>query len=130
MSTEKFTAKFAMEKKVEIATKMDQDLEHNRRSMDHIEKNHMLQGKQGIVKVFSLLRTEGLCVVWALIQETLINPDAISAHRSKKDRLIYKKNFASPVGVNGLSGTLCHAVTVIYGTRNNYVVTAFPSVYK
>ena len=99
--------------------------EDNRKStMDHIERNHMLRGKQGK----SIFLATNRCDVWAMIEETLTNPDSVSVHRSKTNKRIYKKNFVSAVGLNGFSGAWCYAVTVIYDTRNNQIVTAFPSV--
>lgn len=107
------------------AERIDQGQEDKkRRSMDHIERNHMLHGKQGK----SVFLSTNRCDVWALIQETLTNPDTTSLHRSKKERLVYKKNFATPVGVDGLTGTWCYFVTIIYDMRDNFIITAFPSV--
>ncbi len=93
--------------------------------MEHIEKNHMFQGKEGKgVFLSSLSRSD----VWDLVQETLTKPDATSVHRSRADRQVYKKNFAFPVGVHGRSGTCCNSVTVILESSSQQVVTAFPSV--
>ncbi len=91
--------------------------------MEHIEKNHMFQGKEGkSVFLSNLSRSD----VWALIQETLTN--ATSVHRSRADRRVYKKNFDFYVGVHGRSGARCNSVTVNYDTRNEKVVTAFPTI--
>lgn len=101
----------------------DQEKEDKRRrSMDHIIKNHMFEGKQGKSVFLATNRGD----VWTLIQDTLINPVVIRTHRSHQDRRVYKKKFDTPVGVRGLSGTWCYFVTVIYDIRNNHIVTAFP----
>ncbi len=93
--------------------------------MEHIEKNHMGQGKEGkSVFLSSLSRNE----VWGLIQETQTQPDVTSVHRTRADRQVYKKNFSFPVGVHGRSGACCNSLTVIYDSKNQKVITAFPSI--
>ncbi|KAJ7387302.1 hypothetical protein OS493_004283, partial [Desmophyllum pertusum] len=67
------------------AERIDQGQEDKeRRSMDHIEENHMFHGQQGK----SVFLSTNRCDVWALIQETLTNPDTTSEHRSRKERLV------------------------------------------
>ena len=109
---------------IPVQGSIDQEEDNRtRRSMDHIEKNHMFNGKQGK----SLFTATDRWNVWALIQETLINPDRITKHRRHAHRCVYKKSFASPVGVD-CSGASCYFVTVIYDQRSSYVVTAYPTV--
>ena len=66
--------------------------------------------------------------VWAMVQETLNNPDSTRAHRSHAERRVYKKNFPFPVGVDGRSRTLCCGITIIYDVTNQRVVAAFPCI--
>ena len=94
------------------------------RAMRHIRRNHMFNGKPGK----SLFSAGDMTQVWAMIQETLDNPDAVKAMRANRDRKVYKKSFATPVGIHGRTGALCFTVTVSYNSRNDCVVTAFPSV--
>ena len=66
--------------------------------------------------------------VWEMVQLTLSRPTVKRPHRSNMHRSVYQKNFATPVGRDGISGAFCYFVTVIYDDRRKQVVTAFPTV--
>ena len=65
---------------------------------------------------------------WALIQDVVNNPDTTCQHRTEIEKRVYKKKFATPVGIHGRTRAPCYCITVIYDMRNNNVVTAYPTV--
>ena len=90
----------------------------------HVKKNHMLPVKQG--KSYFLSPEEAY--VWRLVQEACNCPDTVTPHRSHMNRYVLKKNFNAPVGINGKTASPCVCLTVIYDSKDQRVVTAFPSI--
>ena len=42
-----------------------------------------------------------------MVEETFLNPDVETPHRSDENRIVLQKKFSSPVGVHGRNGTPC-----------------------
>ena len=92
-------------------------------NVKHIKQNHMPPGKGG--KSLFTVREPN---VWTLIQDVVNNPDMISPHRSDIEKMVYRKKFATPVGVHGQTRKNCYCITVIYNMRDNIIVTAYPTM--
>ena len=90
---------------------------------EHIRANHMYPGEQG--KSFFLSTCD--TTVWKMVEETSLNPDFTTPHRSDGNRIVLRKKFSWPVGVHGRNGALCFFVTVIYDQSDRRIVTAFPT---
>ena len=90
---------------------------------EHIRANHMYPREQGKSCFLSTCDT----TVWKTVEETFLNPDVETPHRSDENRIVFRKKFSSPVGVHGRNGTLCFFLTVIYDKLNRRIVTAFPT---
>lgn len=65
---------------------------------------------------------------WTLIQDVVNKPDKTCLHRTESEKRVYKKKFATPVGVDGRSRAQCYCITVIYNIRDKNIVTAFPTM--
>ncbi|KAL9954816.1 hypothetical protein ACROYT_G042395 [Oculina patagonica] len=89
-------------------------------SLDHIEKNHMFEGKGRKSVFFAKNKRE----ISAFIHETITNPDQVRLDRDRKDREVYKKWFRTAVGIHGFSRAECHTVKVVYDLRKQKVITA------
>ena len=68
---------------------------------EHIRESHMYPGKQGKSCFLSTCDT----TVWKMVEETFLNPDVETPHRSDENRIVLRKKFLSPVGVHGRNGT-------------------------
>ena len=90
---------------------------------EHIRANHMYPREQGKSCFLSTCDT----TVWKMVEETFLNPDVETPHRSDENRIVLRKKFSSPVGVHGRNGTLCFFLTVIYDNLNRGIVTVFPT---
>ena len=90
---------------------------------EHIRANHMYPGEQGKSRFLSTCET----TVWKMVEETFLNPDVTTRHRSDENRIVLRKKFSWPVGVHGKNGALCSFVTVIYDKSDRRIVTAFPT---
>ena len=91
--------------------------------MEHIRTNHMYPREQGKSYFLSTCDT----TVWKMVEETFLNPDVTTPHRSDENRIVLQKKFSSPVGVHGRNGALCFFVTLIYDKSDRKIVTAFPT---
>ena len=89
----------------------------------HIRANHMCPREQEKSCFLSTCDA----TVWKTVEETFLNPDVETPHRSDENRVVLRKKFLAPVGVHGRNGTLCFSVTVIYDKWNRRIVTAFPT---
>ena len=65
--------------------------------------------------------------VWKMVEETFLNSDVETPHRSDENRIVLQKKFSSPACVHGRNGTPCFFLTVIYDNLNRRIVTAFPT---
>ena len=92
---------------------------------EHIRVRHMYPGKQGKSCFFAACDA----TVWKIVEEAFLNPDVVTPHRSDENRIVFRKKFSSPVGVQGRNGELCFFVTVIYDKSDRRVVTAFPTTW-
>ena len=92
---------------------------------EHIRTNHMYPREQGKSCFLSTCDT----TVWKMVEEAFLNPDVVTPHRSDEKRIVFRKKFSSPVGVQGRNGELCFFVTVIYDKSDRRVVTAFPTTW-
>ena len=90
---------------------------------EHIKAYHMYPGRQGKSCFLSTCET----TVWEMVEETYLNADVATPHRSDENRIVLQKKFSWPVGVHGWNGALCFFVTVIYDQRDQRIVTAFPT---
>ena len=68
--------------------------------------------------------TSIVCRIVVLTQE---RPDQVSPHRSRPDRMVFRKKFSIQVVVNGKTRKACYSVTVIVDISSNTFITAFPS---
>ena len=89
----------------------------------HIRANHMCPREQENSCFLSTCDT----TVWKTVEETFLNPDVETPHRSDENRIVLRKKFLAPVGVHGRNGNLCFSVTVIYDKWNRRIVSAFPT---
>ena len=92
---------------------------------EHIRANHMYPGEQGKSCFLSTCET----TVWKMVEETFLNPDVTTRHRSDENRIVLRKKFLWPVGVHGRNRALCFFVTVIYDKSDRRIVTAFPTAW-
>ena len=102
-----------------------EDLVHRARlrsSLKHTAENHMFYGNHGK----SIFQATNLCDIWNLVHRTLTCPDEEVEDKSKRDRLVLKKSFNTPIGVHGFKQTKCYTVKVVYDQVNRRIVTAYP----
>ena len=90
---------------------------------EHIRANHMYPREQGESCFLSTCDT----TVWKMVEETFLNSDVETPHRSDENRIVLQKKFSSPACVHGRNGTPCFFLTVIYDNLNRRIVTAFPT---
>ena len=70
---------------------------------EHIRANHMYPREQGKSCFLSTCDT----TVWKRVEETFLNSDVETPHRSDENRIVLQKKFSSPAGVHGSNGTPC-----------------------
>ena len=92
---------------------------------EHIRARHMYPGEQGKSCFLSTCEI----TVWKMVEETFLNPDVTTRHRSDENRIVLRKKFLWPVGVHGRNRALCFFVTVIYDKSDRRIVTAFPTAW-
>ena len=93
------------------------------RVKEKIRDAHMHPGIQGK----SLFHSTDESVVWNLVKDTFIHPDALEPHISDNDKVVLQKRFSSLVGNLGCNGAECFWVTVIYHKEHRRIVTAYPT---
>ena len=91
---------------------------------EHIRETHMGNGKEGK----SIFKATKLCEIWSLVYITLTYPNEEFKDRSKKDRLVVKKSFDTPIGVHGFTRAECYTVKVVYDQLKRRPITAYPTL--
>ena len=92
--------------------------------LEHVRGNHMGNGKE----YKSIFKATKLCEIWSLVYITLTCPNEEFKDRSKKDRLVVKKSFDTPIGVHGFTRAECYTVKVVYDQRKRRLITAYPTL--
>ena len=91
--------------------------------MEHVIARHMLPVKPRTSYFLSHDET----AVCAMVAQTIAKPDAIRAHNSGDiNRRVLKKIFPFQIGVHGINGKPCYALSAI--VRNNDLITAYPTM--
>ena len=93
--------------------------------MEHVIARHMLPVKPR--KSYFLSHDE--TAVCDMVAQTIAKPDEIRAHNSGDiNRRVLKKTFPFQIGVLGNNGKPCYALIAIVRTRNNDLITAYPTM--
>ena len=94
--------------------------------MEHIMQRHVQPLRLQYRENSFFLSTDKQ-YIFALVTETMKNPDVVLQHRKNKDRAVKKKTFLKQVGVHGTKAP-CYCVTVIFNIEDNKIITAFPTL--
>lgn len=94
------------------------------RVMEHIAHRHMQPCQNQGSSYFLSKDKQYLC---SLVEQTMKRPDFTCRHRTKREREVRKKRFSTQIGVHGITEAPCYTVTVIYGIKNDVIITAFPT---
>ena len=92
--------------------------------MEHIIKRHVLPVKLG--KSYFLSRD--VTYISNIIAQTISNPDQLLPHRDDVKKEIYKKVFPMQIGIHGINGKPCYAVTCVVKAIGKQLVTAYPTL--